>query len=297
MEKITDVLKKKGFTISVELVPPRNGIHQEKILSDLEKVKDKIDFISVTKGAGGSMRGGTIPLTYFSKEIGLNPVAHFVCRERTKYELENELMDLHYFGIKNILALRGDAPADHKEEVWDGDYIYAYLLAKQISNMNYGKYLPMTNSTDEYRDGFKTDFCIVVAGHPEDPIEEEARHMKCKVDAGADAIITQMIFSFEEYKEYVDGLKAASINLPVIAGIRPFMSFKQLESAENFFKIKICDELKNGLKNAGTKEAEFDFGVNYAADMIKKIQEYGGAGVHLFVLNDFDLVAEVIKRV
>src|SRR3989338_4283864 len=189
MKKITEILKNKKFTLSVELVPPRNGTSYDEIFNKLEQLKGKVDFVSVTKGAGGSLRGGTLPISYFAQnKYGINTIAHFVCRERTKYEIENDLMDLYYFGIRNILALRGDPPAGHKEEEWDGDYKYAYLLVKQIKEMNKGLYLPRVNIDKGSREGSKTDFCIIAAGHPEDPIKEEIEHIKAKVEAGAELI-------------------------------------------------------------------------------------------------------------
>src|SRR3989338_1435011 len=106
MPKITDILKQKKFTISVEIVPPRNGTDPKEIFSNIKKLKNKVDFISITKGAGGSLRGGTLPLSVYAQEKAhITPVAHFVCRERTKAEIENEVIDYYYLKINNILAL------------------------------------------------------------------------------------------------------------------------------------------------------------------------------------------------
>jgi methylenetetrahydrofolate reductase (NADPH) len=221
----------------------------------------------------------------------MNAIAHFVCRERTKEEIENELIDLHYFNIKNILALRGDPPAGSKEG-WKGEYKYAYLLVKQIKKMNDGVYLPRNPSEGEFVQGIKTDFCILVAGHPEDPIEEELKHIKTKIDAGAEVIITQMIFSFNDYKKYVEALRKGGIKVPVVAGIRPITSLKQAESVENFFKVKVCDELKDGLKERGK-----DFATGYFVELIKKLRDYRASGVHFFVLNDVDLVKELLGKI
>jgi len=291
MKKITEILKEKDFTISVELVPDRNGVDPDEIFQRIDSLKNSVDFVSVTKGAGGSLRGGTLPISYFStKKYGLHTISHFVCRERTRQELENELVDMNYFGLKNVLALRGDPPAG-SSEAWSGDYKYAYKLVKQIAWMNKGQYLPL-HEGQEYRDGAKTDFCILVAGHPEDPTEDEIEHMKAKVDAGAEAIITQMVFSFDEYKTYVENLKKAGITIPVLAGIRPLISLKQAESAEKFFGLKVNDELKKGLEK-GNKE----FGLEYFSKMIRELKEYGAPGVHLFVLNDIDTAKELLAKV
>ena len=298
VKKITELLNEKKFTISVELVTPRNGTDVNELYSNIEKLQGKADFVSVTKGAGGSLRGGTLPITYFCQaKFGLNVISHFVCREHSKQQIENELTDLHYMGIKNILALRGDAPVGAKDEGWSGDYRYAYLLTQQIKNMNKGLYLPTPTMKVEQREGLPMDFCIIVAGHPEDTIEEEIKHLKCKIDAGADAIITQMIFSFAEYKKYVEGLRAGGITHPVIAGVRPLTEFKQADSVQKFFNLKVADELFEGLRAREVdKNASREFGLKYSAEMIKQLKEYGCPGVHLFTLNEVDVVEELLKR-
>lgn len=296
MPKITDMLKQKKFTLSVEIVPPRNGTGTEEILSNINKLKNKVDFISITKGAGGSLRGGTLPLAAYAQEkIGIIPITHFVCRERTKAEIENDIIDLSYLNINNILALRGDPPAGAKDEEWDGDYKYAYNLVEQISNLNKGRYLPRKNiDKGPFRPGIKTDFCIFVAGHPEDPIEKEIEHIKCKINAGAEAIITQMIFSFEDYKAYSDSLRKAGIKVPIIPGVRPLVSLKQAESVETFFGLKVDERLKKIL--SASKDPRKD-GLAYTAEMIKKLKEYGAPGIHLFVLDDFQLVDDILERI
>jgi len=297
MKHVTDIINERTFTLSVEVVPPRNGSSLEKLFEELERLKGKIDFASVTKGAGGSLRGGTLPIAFLiQSRLGVPAVAHFVCREHTKPEIENELTDLHYLGIANVLALRGDAPAGQKDAAWDGDYHYAYLLCQQISAMNDGRYLPRINVDESSRPGLKTGFCILVAGHPEDPPAAEIDHLRAKIAAGGQVIITQMIFSCDEYDAYVANLRAHGIVLPVIAGFRPLVSIGQAESAENFFKLKIPDELKRGLKEAASEEAAHAFGVEYAAEQIRRLREGGAAGAHLFVLNDVDLVLEILDK-
>ena len=298
MKKITQILDEKKFTYSAELVTPRNGTDPEDIRSKIRRLKGTVDFVSVTQGAGGSLRGGTLPLSIFAQEHqGINTIQHFVCRERTKYEIENDLMDMSYCNIRNVLAIRGDAPADAKNETWDGDYKYAYFLANQLKELNQGHYLPRKNVDEgDFRIGMKTDFCILVAGHPEDPIEEEIMHMKKKVKSGAEVIITQMIFSFDEYKNYVESLRKAGVMIPVIAGIRPLISEKQARGVENFFGLKVDEELMNGLKSAKTDIKAKEFGLQYTEDLINKLKGFGTPGVHLFILNDVGLVEELIEK-
>lgn len=294
-KKITDLIRLKGFTISAELVPPRNGTCHDEIYKGISTLSGKVDFVSVTRGAGGSLRGGSLPISYYSQErYGIPTIAHFVCRERTAYEIENELIDLHHFGINNILALRGDPPAGSNEP-WDGDYRYAYNLVRQISHLNRGKYLAhVSQGTSELRDGEKTDFCIFVAGHPEDPIQKEIEHIKAKVDSGAQAIITQMVFACEDFDNYQKSLRNAGITIPIIAGIRPLTSLRQAESCERFFGIPVPKLLKDGLNDDKGENAAKDFGIRYTAEMISKLKKHGAAGAHLFVLNDVSVLHDIL---
>jgi len=134
----------------------------------------KPDFISITKGAGGSLRGGTVPIAHLIKQkIGIETMAHLTCIDTPVEELENNLMDHRYLGIDNILALRGDPPRDAVENYGKREeftyHKYAKDLVKQISNMNQGFYLKRKQDKKAseagkiYREAEKTDFCIAVA--------------------------------------------------------------------------------------------------------------------------------------
>jgi methylenetetrahydrofolate reductase (NADPH) len=292
MTKVSEILNKKDFTISVEIVPPRNGISPEEIFNNIAHLRGLVDFVSITKGAGGSLRGGTLPLSHLIQEkFDILPIVHYVCRERTRQEIENDLVDLHMFGLSNVLALRGDKPAG-SDEPWSGDYKYAYKLVEQIKNMNAGNYLPRNEKEKPFHKGVKTDFCTLVAGHPEDPIEQEIIHMKKKVEAGAQIILTQMIFSFKEYQSYVEHLRKAGIDLPVIPGIRPLKTTKQIESLERFFGLKVPKKLKDGIKNEGEK-----YGLKHTVDFINKLKDFKAPGAHFFVLNDIEYVPHILNCV
>ncbi len=266
------------FSFSVELVPPRNGVDIKKIVDGVNGIKDKIDFVSVTEGALGSLRGGNIPLALAIQDLGIPVVAHFVTRDKTRFMIENQLWDLWLLGIRRILALRGDPPAGVNEE-WRGDYKYAYQLVRQIKDMNKGIYLPVMGKK-EPRHGIKTNFIVGVAGHPENFHPE---YIKAKVNAGADFIITQMVFSFDEFKGYVDALRKHKIKLPVIAGVRILKTVEQIESTERFFGIKVNDELRR----SNWKD--------YYKELVLKLKGYDCAGVHFFCLNDFESVMEVLE--
>src|SRR4051812_24776492 len=161
-QKLSDVLSSQRFTLSAEVIPPRNGSDQTKVLNQIQSlIEAGAQFLAVTKRAGGSLRGGSLPIAQIIKDNFSVPcIAHFTCRDLTPFEVENQLIDHHYFGIRNILALRGDPPDGQTE--WsprDGGYLFAHQLIAQIKNLNAGIYLPRANGPKS--DGSeRTDFCI-----------------------------------------------------------------------------------------------------------------------------------------
>ncbi len=244
-------------------------------------------------GAGGSQRGGSLPISFFIQQRFHVPVlAHFTTREKDRFVIENMLIDHELFGLKNILCLRGDPPAGMDKKEFVGEYPHAYLMVKQIRNLNNGIYLDRVHGI---REGPKKDFCLAVAGHPEDVIADEIRHMKAKVESGADFIITQMIFDVDTYKKYRDALRAAGIKIPIIPGFRPLTSFKQAESAERFFDVKVPSPLMEELKKLdGNDEESYRFGIAYAKNVIAGFRKEA-PGVHLFTLNDKKLILDILE--
>ena len=141
---ITDIINGKNFTFSVELVPPRNGEPIEGLFDKVSLLKEAgVDFISITKGAGGSLRGGTTPIAYLIKDkFNLPVIAHFTCMEASKQEIENGLVDHAYLGITNVLALRGDPPTGvfSAYEAAPNQHQYAHQLITQIAALSKGHY-------------------------------------------------------------------------------------------------------------------------------------------------------------
>lgn len=292
VKSITELFTEK-FTISIELVPPKNWDDQNVIYELIETIKGSIDFVSVTMGAGGSLRGGSMPISYFAQTIyGIPALAHFTTSEKKSFEIENMLIDFHHFGLRNLLCLRGDPPAGMDKSVFEGEYNYAYKLVEHIKRLNKGVYL----DHDDPSDSIHRNFCVAVAGHPEAPWEQEQIYIKSKVDAGADFIITQMLFDADSYCKYRDNLKSIGINIPVVVGYRPLTRFKQVKTTEEFFGINVPEHLKSELA-ARSKDipASWEFAVNYSRKTIAELKECGAPGVHLFILNNRNLIDGILR--
>ncbi len=298
-ERITDILAKKDFMISVEVFPPRNGKSPDIILGKIEQLENLgLDFISITKGAMGSMRGGTIPIGYMiSDRYGLNSLVHFRCRDLTKRDVENLLVDHSYFGIKNILAILGDPIAGETAHTLNPEVhnLYASELVGQINRMNWGQYLPLIGKTGS-REGIKSDFCIGVAAYPEaKDMEKEMMVMEEKVRAGADFAITQMIFDADVYSDYIEKLRGRGIDIPVIPGIRPVTKPEHVRAAEDIFGANVPDDLKDGMKGLSPADAR-QFCIGFSINLCKEMKKVGAPGVHLFTLNDVSVVAEIVQE-
>ncbi len=293
-DKVTKLLARR-FTVSVEVFPPRNGHPPGIMLDKLKKIERlKPDFVSITKGAMGSMRGGTVPIGYMiGAKYGLTPLVHFRSRDHGRREVENLLVDHAYFGIKNILAVMGDPVEGEQKTIPKDRNRYASDLVKQIADMNRGFYLPLAG--EKMRKGAPSDFCIGVAAYPEREPKEELKVMRAKVAAGADFAITQMFFDAETYKSYVARMRKAGINIPIVAGIRPVTRPEHVEAAERIFKAKVPGALKRAIK--GNPKAAKEACVDYTVELCRKVAAAGAPGVHLFILNDVELAREIMDDV
>ncbi len=288
-----------GFTISAEVFPPRNGKSPEIIFKKLKRLAAlDLEFISITKGAMGSLRGGTVPIGYMiSERYQMNALVHFRCRDMDKTEVENALVDHMYFGTKNILAILGDPlPGEAGKQLDPNTHnIYACQLVKQIADMNNGIYQPLKNTTQP-REGIKTEFCIGVACYPEaEDMDLEIFIMQEKAKAGANYAVTQMLFSADAYSDYVKKLKDADIHIPIIPGIRPVTSMNHVIAAEEIFGANVPDSLKQQLQTVSEEERQ-EVCINFTLKLIQDLKDAGAPGIHMFTMNDIGIIEEIMAN-
>jgi methylenetetrahydrofolate reductase (NADPH) len=239
-KKIIDIIGRGKTTVSAEVIPPRNGAHQLTVLQQIDKlIASGAEFLSVTKGAGGSLRGGSLPIAQTIKEKFNRPcIAHFTCRDLTPEEVENQLIDHHYFGIRNILALRGDPPQGLTWEAKPGSYNYAYQLMQQIQKLNQGEFLERKGYKVDGRT--QTDFCIGAAVYPDHPHpKERIEFIKIKVECGAQYGITQMVFSKDSMEQLMEQMYAGGCQIPILVGTRILKSRQQAQRMASRFEVAI----------------------------------------------------------
>jgi methylenetetrahydrofolate reductase (NADPH) len=304
---ITALFQSQKQTYSAEVIPPRNGAETQSIVNQIELLKGaNVDFISVTKGAGGSLRGGTLPIAQLIRQrFTMASVAHFTCRDYTIEEVENSLMDHHYFGIRNILALRGDPPdgkPDHFKPA-PNRHIYAHQLVTQIAALNRGEYLiregyDKTAGAANHRPGEKTGFCIGVAAYPEHtPYEEGLDFFEQKVRAGAQFAITQMIFSAEPYKRFVADLIKRKAHIPILPGIRILTNATTAKRMQSKFGIPVPHTLIERLEKCSSIDDSKKVGLDYATQLCQDLLKSGAPGIHVFIMNDAASAGQLLHNI
>lgn len=296
--KVTEVLAEKKFTLSAEMIPPRNGEPMGQTVERLKQVVESgVDFLSVTKGAGGSLRGGSLPIAQTIKDHFEKPcIAHFTCRDLTPQDVENQLIDHHYFGVRNILALRGDPPMGETDWVApEGGYNYAFQLIEQIRALNEGKFIE--------RKGFKvgereaTDFCIGAAIYPEHPHSQERLDFaKIKFEKGAEFGITQMLFDPDPYESLKNQLASEGIFAPLLPGLRILRSKKQGEVMKTRFGCSVPDWYLKQLPDDHGKGPVDANVIPPFVELVERLQALGAPGVHIFVLSDVELCQLAMEK-
>ena len=295
-KKIIDVLKENSFTVSAEIVPPRNGQNQQQTLQQLKEVIESgVHFLSVTKGAGGSLRGGTLPMSQSIKDHFSRPcIAHFTCRDLLPEEIENNLIDHHYFGIRNILALRGDPPVGTHE--WlprDGGYSFAYELIDQIRNLNQGQFIQRKGFAVGERE--PTDFCIGCAVYPEHPNPtERIEFAKQKFLRGAEYGITQMVFDDEIHEKFLNELAINGIYQPILPGLRILKNKKQGRLMSSRFGCSVPEWYMKMLPDDGEVASQEQVLEPFLM-LVDKFKKVGAPGVHMFVLSDTNNCSKAVQ--
>ncbi len=296
--KITDVLKSSPFTVSAEIIPPRNGAEQMAVLGQVQSlVGAGAQFLAVTKGAGGSLRGGSLPIAQAIKDKFQVPcIAHFTCRDLIAEEVENSLVDHHLFGIRNILALRGDPPDGQKD--WQpkpGGHRFAYELISQIQNMNQGKYLERKSGPTPTSSPEPTDFCIGAAAYPEHPdSHERIEFFKLKVQAGAQFGISDMLFDPGHYGRFIDGLGAAKCTVPILPGTRLLKSKAQADRIMKKFRVSVPSKIFDRLPEKESPDSA-KISLDLFHQLVEDLRKVGAPGVHVYVIVDTVGATEAIK--
>ena len=272
--KIRNRLNPSDPCFSFEFFPPRTEEGHRSLLKTVEDLRP-LDpgFVSVTYGAGGSTRDRTVDLVKEIRATGLETMAHLTCVGHSRAELEALVEQFLAMGVENILALRGDPPAGQQQfQAAPGGFSYAAELVRFIREKDH-------------------HLCIGGAGYPEGHVEtplreDDLRHLKAKVDAGLDFVITQLFFDNAFYFDFVERARRVGINVPIVPGIMPITNIEQLERFVRLCGATVPMRLVLQLERyRDDPEAVVQLGVAHATVQCMELLARGVPGIHFYTLN------------
>lgn len=283
-KKITgkdDAFHKAKPVISFEVFPPKGGSEEyPALVKELELLKRyNPALVSLTWGAGGNNNNSFELIKIINEKFNLMP--HFTCVCNSFENVANHIRDIESLNINNILALRGDEPQDIK--VCHTDFRYANELVRFIKS--------------------KSALSVAVAGYPEGHIEastldDDIKNLKKKVDEGAEAVYTQLFFDNEKFYSYIERVRNAGINLPIIAGIMPILSLKQVLRMTTMAKISVPPALMSKLEKYQNSPSDMKkFGVDFASEQCSDLISNGVEGLHFFTLNRAASTTKILDNV
>ena len=307
--KITDHIKNaNGKTLfSFELLPPVKGQSIQNIYNAIDPLMEfNPPFIDVTyhredyiykqhpngllEQVSYRKRPGTVAIcAAIINRYKVDAVPHLICGGFSKEETENALIDLQFLGIDNVLVLRGDArKADPSFIPTPGGHAYATELLAQVVNMNNGIYL------HDHSDSNKSDFCIGVAGYPEKHFEApnlktDFSYLKRKIEMGADFIVTQMFYDNQKYFDFVRLCRENEINVPIIPGLKPITSSKQLISLPKIFHIDI--------PACKTEKDVKAVGIEFMIRQCRELVEFGAPVLHFYTMSNPEPTRKIAEAI
>jgi methylenetetrahydrofolate reductase (NADPH) len=273
--KIPEVFQHNGPVFSFEFFPPKTAQGEQALFRTIAGLRDlRPGFVSVTCGAGGSARDKTVEwVSHIKHEVGIEAMAHLTCVDSTREQLTRELDQLRANGIENVLALRGDPPRDQPSfQPPAGGFAYAAELVAFIHGAGYS-------------------FALGGAGYPEGHTEcrdltVDLAHLKRKVDAGLDFVITQLFFDNADYFAFVERARAHDIGVPIVPGIMPITNVAQIERITVMCGARIPDLLRARLQVVREDEAAVRaIGVEHALAQCRALLAGGAPGIHFYTLN------------
>lgn len=314
MKVIEHLANAKQTLISFEIIPPKRGGDIKQLMEVLETiVKYKPPFIDITSHAAEVVyeetpsgeykmkvkrkRPGTLGIcALIQNKYNIDAVPHVICQGFTREETEDFLIELHYLGIDNVLAIRGDESAFRKPIKFGRSVNeYAVDLVKQINDINKGKYIE-----DSLLDAEPMSFCVGVAGYPDKHFEApnldvDIKYTKAKLNAGADYIVTQMFFENENYYSYVKRSRELGITAPIIPGLKILTSRVNVTSIPKNFYIDIPSELAEEVL-AAKPEHVIEIGVEWTVKQVEDLINKNVPAIHFYIMQNSKPITMLMNK-
>ena len=316
MKVIEHLKQTQGTHVSFEVLPPLKGKGINALWDHLDPlIEFKPSFINVTYHRSESMfkrksdgtfekvevrkRPGTVGIcAAIMNRYKVDAVAHLICGGFSKQETEDALIDLNFLGVDNVLVLRGDAPKNESFfEPEPGGHKYAIELLQQVMNMNNAIYLE-----EDLKNAVKTNFSIGVAGYPEKHFEcpnlqTDLLFLRAKLDAGADYVVTQMFYDNKKYFEYVKACREIGIEAPIVPGLKPITSKKQLTVIPRTFHVDIPEELSTEILKCKTDKEVEEVGTEWLLQQSKELKAANVPVLHYYTLGKPNVILNVVKGI
>ncbi len=316
MTKVVDHIKNSQAALfSFEILPPHAGESINILFDNIAPLMEfKPKFIDVTyhreevvfkKREGGLLeqksirkRPGTVAIcAALMHKFDVDTVPHIICGGFTKEETEYALIDLNYLGIDNVLALRGDSIKGQNEfTASHGGHAFASELVEQIHAMNHGRYIDA-----DLENAIPTNFCIGVAGYPEKHFEaanltNDLKWLKHKVQSGAEYIVTQMFFDNSKFFAFVDKCREEGINIPIIPGLKPLTSKKQISMLASRFHIDIPEDLADAVLKAKNDKDVRQIGIEWAIHQSKELLTKKVPCLHFYSMGKSTAIRDIASN-
>ena len=316
--KVTEHIKnaKDKTLFSFEILPPLKGEHIQSTFDNIDPLMEfKPPFIDVTyhreeytykelengllKKQVVKKRPGTVGIcAAIQNKYGVDAIPHILCGGFTKEDTENFLIDLDFLNIDNVMALRGDAVKSESyfKPEKEGHH-FASELVSQIQDLNKGTYLD-----EDLLNTSKTNFCVGVGAYPEKHMEapsldSDIHFLKKKIKKGADYIVTQMFFDNQKYFDFVAKCRQAGITVPIIPGLKPIITKKQLNLIPHRFHVDLPDELiMNVVKCKDNKEVR-QVGIEWCIEQSKELVKVGVPILHYYSMGKSSNIYEIASRI
>jgi len=315
--KVTDYLEQaKKPLISFETIPPLKGKGIAALYDVLDPLMEfKPPFINVTYHRSDYIykkteadtfrkvvvrkRPGTVGIcAAIMNKYGVDAVPHLICGGFTRDTTEDALIDLDYLGVKNVLLLRGDSlKSESAFRSEAGGHNFAHQLIEQVMNMNRGIYL-----AEELQGASPTDFCIGVAGYPEKHFEApnrktDLKHLKQKIDQGGDYIVTQMFFDNQQFFDFVKKCREIGITVPIIPGLKPISTLKQVVSIPRTFKVDLPEDLAEAVEKCKDNSEVRQVGKEWCIQQSKELLEFGVPCIHYYTMGRVSTFVDIARSV
>ena len=316
MKVIDHLNKAKGTLLSFEILPPLKGKDIRSIYEGIDPLLEfKPSFINVTyhreeviyKERGHGMlqkirlrkRPGTVGICAMIKaKYDIDTVPHLICGGFSREDTEDALIELNFLGIDNVLALRGDATKGEAQFIPERDgHAHAEDLIRQIAGLNKGQYL-----YEEEQEAAPTDLCVGAACYPEKHAEAlnlttDVAYLKRKVDAGAEYLVTQMFFDNTKYLGFVERCRNEGIKVPIIPGLKPLTTLKQIAFIPKTFAIDLPDGLAKELVACRSDADVKAVGTAWCIQQARELKAAGVPCLHFYTMGRNDAVRNILSQV